>query len=131
MRDNISFITNESILPVQFFPDPTNQSGCQRLLMAIFDEALDTLDRSMYMRENHKADVLWNTVVKWILSDDDRYASFTYCCQYLGAEPEIVRSALRAHYGLELRVPYHRPYAYYAHKPTGKKVKQPEAQIGE
>ena len=117
-------------MPEQFFPDQTNQSGCQRLLMAIFDEVLATLDQSLYMRENHKADVLWNTAVAWILSEEDRYASFVYCCQYLGAEPEIVRSALHERYGLKMRIPYHRPYAYYAHKPTGKKLKQPEAKNG-
>lgn len=118
VHDQITFIVNDGVLPVQFFPDMGNLSGCQRLLMAIFSEALDTLDSSFHARNDHHADVLWNIAVEWILSEDERYASFAHCCHYLGADPDSVRQALRARYGLETRVPYRQPYI---RPPTRKK----------
>lgn len=108
--DGITFITNEGVLPSQFFPDAQNLSGCQRLLMAIFSEALDTLRQTSRTHNQHKADMLWNAAVEWVSSDDERYASFVHCCHYLGADPNTVRRALRKHYGLELRIPYRQPY---------------------
>lgn len=108
--DNITFVNNDNILPSQFFPNTGNLSGCQKLLMAIFDGALFTLSWASRIHNSHHADVLWNTEVEWVLSDHERYASFVHCCHYLGADPDSVRQALRARYGLEMRVPYRQPY---------------------
>ena len=109
VRDQISFITNDNILPAQFFHDAPVMSGCQKLLVAIFDEVLTTLGTTSRVR-GHRVDMLWNDAVKWVLSDEERYASFSYCCQHLKMEPGRIRTKLRARYGLEPRVPYHAPY---------------------
>ncbi len=107
--DNITFIGNDVVLPEQFFPNTNNPSGCQRLLMAIFEEAMTTLKSTFRIHNNHHTDVLWNAVVEWIVSDDMRYASFVYCCHHMGVDPMNVRRALLKLYGLELRIPHRRP----------------------
>ncbi len=109
VRDNISFITNDNIMPTQFFHEAVVTSGCQKLLVAIFEEALDTLRTTSRVR-GHKVDTLWNDATGWVLSDEERYASFAYCCQHLKMEPGRIRTTLRARYGLELRVPWRQPY---------------------
>lgn len=103
-------INNDNILPSQFFPTARNHSGYQRLLMAIFDEALTTLQWTFTTTHNHRADILWNKAVEWVLSNDERYASFIFCCHHLGADPSSVQQALREQYTLELRIPYRQPF---------------------
>lgn len=109
VRDHVSFLQNDAILPAQYWYGGRNPSGCQKLLMAILDEVLVTLRATAAMRR-HKADSLWNDAVAWVADEEDRYGSFVYCCHYLNLEPARVRAVLRAHYGLERRVPSRQPY---------------------
>ena len=94
VRDHVSFLQNDAILPAQYWYGGRNPSGCQKLLMAILDEVLVTLRATAAIRR-HKADSLWNDAVAWVADEEDRYGSFVYCCHYLNLEPRRVRAVLR------------------------------------
>lgn len=102
--DNITFITNDGIVPAQFFPEASTRSGCQRLIMEIFNEAMDTLRTTHFIYNQSHGVRLWNDAVEWVLSDDERYASFVFCCHHLQVDPDVVREFLRKQYNLTTRL---------------------------
>ena len=101
--DRIPGMLPETILPVQFHVTMRgNLPGGKRLILAVFEEAMDTLVMTA-KAHGRRADRLWNEVVDWVLAERTDYGSFLYCCQVLGLQEKAVQKVLRDKYGLAKR----------------------------
>ncbi len=88
----------ESILPSQFWPDPP-RSGAARLLSAILEDALETINNYCGADRPH-GKRLFHEAYEWTMSDDATWlCSFENVCLILGLSPERLRERIKKKFG--------------------------------
>lgn len=89
----------ETIMPVQFWlASARQQTGEQRLMLAIIANGIDDLDKGSSLRPSHRR--LFQEAYEWIKSDDAAWpCSFEPVCFAIGFDPDYIRSQLVKRYG--------------------------------
>ena len=82
------------LLPSQYFEPRRNQTPEQRLMIAVFHDALDCLDKYRFATDSHDRR-LFDEAKEWFLADETGWPySFECICSFLGLDSTAVRQRL-------------------------------------